>query len=193
MSHILLTTNVVIDDMEVLCMLNQLLLNELKEFIDVETIRVLEDLCASPKFVVESKYDLDSRELDSRFNDEFNDFVNKYRGPTFRQILFSYIDRSGLTDSEIYKRAGIDRRHFSKIRSNPNYQIGKQTIIALSFALRLNEEQCDEFMEAAGYSLSLSDEFDIAVRFFIRKQIFDIDFMNVYLDEINMKLIGNIV
>ena len=63
----------------------------------------------------------------------------------------------------------------------------------MSFALRLNEEQCDEFMEAAGYSLSLSDEFDIAVRFFIRKQIFDIDFMNVYLDEINMKLIGNIV
>jgi hypothetical protein len=174
-------------------MLNQVLLNELKEFIDRETILVLEDFCASPKFVVESRCDLDSRELDSRFYDEFNDFVNKYRGPTFRQILFSYIDRSGLTDSEIYKRAGIDRRHFSKIRSNPNYQIGKQTVIALSFALRLNEEQCDDFMEAAGYSLSLSDEFDIAVRFFIRKKIFDIDFMNAYLDELNMKLIGNIV
>jgi hypothetical protein len=55
---------------------------------------------------------------------ELEDFIKNTRKPTFNQVLFSFIDKKRVSDLDIYKRAGIDRRHFSKIRSNPDYRPG---------------------------------------------------------------------
>jgi hypothetical protein len=56
---------------------------------------------------------------------ELETFIKNKRKPLFNQVLFSFIDNKGASDSDIYKRAGIDRRHFSKVRSDPDYRIGK--------------------------------------------------------------------
>jgi hypothetical protein len=173
-------------------MLNQLLLNELKEFIEREIIELPSHSYGMPKLAIDSK-ELSKAQLDDKFEFEFDRFIDTHRKPGFRENLFFYIDRSGLTDAEVYKRACIDRRHFSKIRSNPHYQIGKHTVIALSFALRLNEDQCEYLLNTAGYSLSLSDEFDLAVRFFILRKLYDINYINLYLEKLNMKLVGNMI
>src|SRR5699024_2043552 len=62
---------------------------------------------------------------------ELIDYVSNNQKPTFQELLFHFIDQKETSDAAIYKKAGIDRRHFSKIRSNPKYQIGKKTAIAL--------------------------------------------------------------
>ena len=80
-------------------------------------------------------------------NNELEDFIKNKRKPTFNQVLFSFIDKKGVSDSDIYKRAGIDRRHFSKIRSNPDYRPGKNTAIALALALELNKKETDQILE----------------------------------------------
>jgi hypothetical protein len=103
---------------------------------------------------------------------EIEDFIKHKRKPTFNQTLFSYIDKTGATDSDIYKKAGIDRRHFSKIRSNPDYRIGKSTAIALAIALELSENETDTLLESAGYSLSDSETFDLVIKFCLEKKIY---------------------
>ena len=112
-------------------------------------------------------------------NHELEDFIKNKRKPTFNQILFSFIDQKGATDSDIYKRAGIDRRHFSKIRSNPDYRPGKNTAIALAIALELNKKETDRLLSAAGFSLSESDTFDLVIRFCLEKKIYDLHTINL--------------
>jgi len=105
--------------------------------------------------------------------------------------LFSFIDKKGVSDPDIYKKAGIDRRHFSKIRSNPDYRPGKNTVIALALALELNKKETDKLLSSAGYSLSDSDTFDLVIQFCVEKKIYDIHDVNQALDYFSLKpLIG---
>lgn len=107
------------------------------------------------------------------------------------QVLFSFIDKKGESESEVYKRAGIDRRHFSKIRSDPDYCIGKNSAIALALALELDKKQTDELLSAAGYTLSDSDIFDLVIQFCIERKIYNIYDVNQALDYFSLKpLIG---
>jgi hypothetical protein len=122
---------------------------------------------------------------------EMDDYIKKTRQPTFRQVLFSFIDKKGARDSDIYKIAGIDRRHFSKIRSNPDYRPGKKPVVALAIALELNKKETDKLLSAAGYSLSESDTFDLVIQFCLEKKIYDIHDVNQALDYFSLKpLIG---
>lgn len=118
---------------------------------------------------------------------ELEDFINKNRKPTLKQVLFSFIDSKGTSDSEVYKKAGIDRKHFSKIRSNPNYRVGKNTIIALSIALELNKKETEKLLSSAGYSLSDSDTYDLVIQFCIGRKIYDIHHVNQALDYFSLK------
>lgn len=109
---------------------------------------------------------------------------------TFSTKLLKYIDSTGLPDADIYKKAGIDRRHFSKIRCDRDYRPKKATVIALCLALELKLEQVEEVLGLAGYYLSRSDTTDLIVRFCIEKGKYDLSDVNEALVYFGMKAIG---
>lgn len=100
-------------------------------------------------------------------------YLNLNRDNYFTEQLFLFIDRTGQKDSEIYKKARIDRRLFSKIRSNKKYIPSKKTVIALCLALELTRTDTDKLLSSAGYSLSRSDDFDLVISFCVEKRIFN--------------------
>lgn len=108
------------------------------------------------------------------------DYLNHNRGMNFSDLLFSYIDNKGCKDSEIYKKADVDRKLFSKIRCGNNYIPRKNVVIKLSLALRLNKKEFNNLLNSAGYSLSNSDK-DIMISYFIDNNIYDLGLINNYL------------
>lgn len=124
---------------------------------------------------------------------ELADFINTKRKPTLQQVLFKFIDEKAASDPEIYKRAGMDRKHFSKIRSNPNYLPRKNTIIALALALELNKKETDKLLSSAGYSLSDSDTSDLIIQFFLEKKIYDLDEVNQALNYFSLKPLSGVL
>lgn len=111
-------------------------------------------------------------------------------GDSFQDKLFSYIDESGMTDVEVYKKANIDRKLFSKIRSNPMYHPRKQTVLSLAIALQLNIEQTVDLLTSAEYALSPGSKGDLIVKYFIEHEIFDIMTINFALDEYGQPILG---
>ncbi len=111
-------------------------------------------------------------------------------GDSFHDKLFSYIDESGMTDVDVYKKANIDRKLFSKIRSNPMYHPRKQTVLALAIALQLNIEQTVDLLTSAEYALSPGSKGDLIVKYFIEHEIFDIMTINFALNEYEQPILG---
>jgi len=108
----------------------------------------------------------------------------------FSATLLRLIDARGMTDAQAYKKANLDRKHFSKIRSNPNYTPGKRTVLALCIALELTREQTEDLLARAGYALSPSHKQDIIVGYFIDAGIYRIDDINLALFEYDQELLG---
>ncbi len=102
---------------------------------------------------------------------------------TFREMLFRKIDEYGMKDPEVYKNANIDRKLFSKIRSNSNYFPSKNTAIALGIGLRLNYVEMQELLGKAGYTLSRSILTDVIVEYCLEKGIYNIYEINELLFE----------
>ncbi|MBP3400372.1 MAG: macro domain-containing protein [Selenomonadales bacterium] len=110
---------------------------------------------------------------------------------SFAEALFRYIDARGMTDPEVYKRANLDRKLFSKIRKNKAYQPSKNTAIALAIALKLNLEETKEFIAKAGYALTHTSRADIIVEYFITRKEYDIFKLNEVLFEFDQPLLGS--
>ena len=108
----------------------------------------------------------------------------------FSETLLKLIDRTGKTDAEIYKKANVDRKLFSKIRNNPAYRPGKATALAFAIALELDLEETKDFIGRAGHALSHASRFDIAVEYFILRRKYDLFEINQVLFALDEPLIG---
>ncbi len=139
---------------------------------------------------IEKTYDILSKEsIDKNLNIPFeksivkqkkvDDFIKLIKdNETFSQYLLQLIDETGLKDSEIYNRVNMDRRLFSKIRSNKNYQPSKYTVFALIIALRLNYTKANKLLNKAGFNFSKNHLADIIIMFCIENNVFDIFIVN---------------
>ena len=109
---------------------------------------------------------------------------------TFQQYLFMLIDRRGLTDPEVYNKANINRKHFSKIRSNIDYQPSKKTVLALAIALELSLDETKDLLLRAGLALSPSILFDRIIEYCIETGNYDTFEINCILFEYDQPMLG---
>ena len=111
---------------------------------------------------------------------------------TFSELLFHYIDSSGLTDVQVYKKAFIDKRIFSKIRSNKNYHPSFGTIVLFSLALKLTTSQFEDLLHSATYSLPQNSYVNITLKYCFDNKIYDIDRVNELIYTVSNKEIRDL-
>lgn len=93
---------------------------------------------------------------------------------SFSDRLMELIREKQLSEVDVYKKADIDRRHFSKIRSSSSYRPTKDTVILLCLSMELTYEESQDLLTRAGLALSRSNKQDIIDEYFLRRGIYDI-------------------
>lgn len=136
-----------------------------------------EDLMANRHEAVRLK----SSKIDNFINDEKT-------GNKFQQMLFNLIDERNLKDSDVYNKVHIDRRLFSKIRSDQDYHPSKDTVLLLGFALELNESEIEELLNSAAYALPKNNVYDLIIRFCFIEKIYELKEVNNLLESYNCKM-----
>ena len=112
-------------------------------------------------------------------------------GETFQERLLRLVDEKKMSDVEVYKKANIDRKLYSKIRCNVNYKPKKKTALALAIALELNLDETKDLLGRAELALSPSSKFDLIISYFIQNQVYDIYTINMALFNYDQPILGD--
>jgi hypothetical protein len=175
---------------------NQQLINKIRAFIDSTLISKVSattsKLSDSKTHFEYTNVVLESPKILDPDKEKIKEFVKKNKIKGFRDLLFKFIDDNNQIDAVVYKKALLDRRLFSKIRSNEDYHPNKKTVIALLLALKLELEQGLQLLKAAGYSLSESAVFDLVIVYCITHKLYDLDKVNEILEEMKLTTLGSL-
>jgi hypothetical protein len=109
----------------------------------------------------------------------------------FSAALLRMIDERGMTGVQCYRKANVDRRLFSKIRSDPGYRPSKPTVLAFAVALELSLPETKEFLGKAGFALTHSSKMDLVLEYCIKERIYDVIRINEVLFDLDLPLLGN--
>ena len=111
-------------------------------------------------------------------------------GESFQHMVLRMMDERKLTGPDLYKRANLDKKLFSKIKTNPDYTPKKTTAVALAIALQLNLDETKDLLGRAGLALSPSNTFDLIIQFCIDENMYDVFEINALLFQYDQPLLG---
>ena len=124
-------------------------------------------------------------------SDPIKTFIKETIDPNdFKTVLFRMIEERNLNESDVYNKVHIDRRLFSKIRSDKNYHPSKETVILLGLSLELKVGELEELLKSAAYSLPKNNHYDLIIRFCFVNRIYDLISVNDLLDEYGCRLLN---
>ena len=93
------------------------------------------------------------------------------------------IQERKMENAEVWKRAIVDKKIFSKIKNNVNYRPNKLTALCLCVGAKLNLDETRDLLARAGYALSPCDKTDIIFSYFIENEIYDMIELDIQLEE----------
>ena len=121
-------------------------------------------------------------------SDDASDYIRKHRKPGgFAHALDRIRKEKGLTPAELYKKANVDRRHYSRLMGPEGRHPSMNTAISFAIALRLERQEFDELLQTAGYALSNSSSRDVCIMYCLEKGIYNIDDVNALLFAIGIE------
>ena len=150
-----------------------------KSICDDATIAPDGGLFAAPSYAASAKPRTDWQELIKATDEGFS------------QALLRLIDEKGMTDVQCYKKANVDRRLFSKIRSDTEYRPSKPTVLAFAMALKLTQAETQQLLRKAGFVLTRSSKLDLVIEYCIKERFYDVFQINEVLYELDLPLLGN--
>jgi transcriptional regulator with XRE-family HTH domain len=137
---------------------------------------------------LEKETDIDEIACFRDVSDDASEYIRKHRKPGgFAHALDRKRKEKGLSPAELYKRANVDRRQYSRFMGPEGRHPSMNTVISFALALRLERQEFDELLQTAGYTRINSSTRDVCIMFSIEKNIYDIDEVNALLFAIGVE------